>query len=120
MQADECLRDLVGIHQRVWAMDEQQVDVIGAQIAQAAVDRCLDVRGTGVVVLDAVLGALGFDQGDAALGDDLELFAQGGGQGQGLAESSLNAVTAVDVRMVDRGDAQLDAGFDEVDQGLGA
>lgn len=49
LQRDERVVDFVRIHQRIGAMDQQQIDVVGAQILQRPLDGLPDVRGACVV-----------------------------------------------------------------------
>jgi hypothetical protein len=104
--------DLVGVHQPVGAMHQQQVEVVGAQLGQRAVDRGQDVRRARVVAVRAVRRAARRHQLDADLADQLDALAQPRLQRERLAEQAFDAVAAVDVGMVEAGHAELDALLD--------
>ena len=113
--AGEGFGDLVEVHQRVGPVDQQQVEPVGMQLAQRFLGRGDDVRGAGVVMLDAVRRALRRDQLDAAFADQFDPVAQRRLAPQRFAEQALDAVAAVDVGMVEAGHAERDALLDEAD-----
>jgi hypothetical protein len=45
------------VHQRVGTVDQEEVEMVGAEVFQRPVDRAADVGGRGVVVTDTMLGA---------------------------------------------------------------
>jgi len=115
LQAAEGLGHFVEVHQRVGAVDQQQVQAVGAELAQRFLGRGDDVFETRVVVLDGVRRALAGQELDAALADDLDALAQAGLGAQGFAEQGLDAVVAVDVGVVEGGHAEGDAFLDKGD-----
>ena len=115
LEADEGLGHLVGIHQRVGAVDQQQIQVIGAELLQGGLGAGDDVALAGVVVIEGVFRLGG--EGDAALADNLHPAAQGGLQTQGLAEGLLALVTAVDVGVIYGGDPEIQVVFHQIQQG---
>jgi hypothetical protein len=107
--------DFIEIHQRIRTVDQQQVQVVGAQLAQRILGRGDDVAGAGVIVLDGVLRARIADQLDAAFADDLHAVAQRRLQRQRLAERGFHAIAAVDIGVVEAGHAHRQRLLDPLD-----
>ena len=78
--------DPIRLQQRIEAVQQQLLDMVAAQVAQAGVQRIAEVAHGQVVVLHAarVAGAVGLD--DADLGDQPQPLAQAGAQGHGGAD----------------------------------
>ncbi len=100
-------------------MDEQQVEAVGLQLAQGVLGRGHDVVTAGVVVVDAVARSVARHELDATLGHQLQPVAQPRLGGQRRAEQPFAGVAAVDVGVVERGDAQVEAAVDEAQQRAG-
>ena len=103
----ESLRHLLRLHQRVRAVQQQDVDVIGLKALQAA------VHGLQYVFLGKVIADAG---ADGALGLYHHMAAQF--RGQYLPEPALRLSPCVDVRMVEEIDARLHGSLHQLPQGL--
>ena len=101
----------VVIHQRVRAVNQQQVNGVNADVVQRALNAGLHMGAGGVVMFDAVVWPLIGQQHDVALGDDFHARLQARLGPQGRAEQSLAAVAAVNVGMVKSRDALVQAGL---------
>ncbi len=101
LQGDEGIGDLIGVHQGVRTVDQQQIQIVGAELVQRGVGTGDDMGLVGVVVVESVLRFGG--EGDTALGDDLHPVTQGRLKTQGVAKGLLALVAAVDVGVIDSG-----------------
>ena len=99
VQVGERARDLLGLDEGVGAVQQQDVEVVGAQ----GLERALDGRDE-VLVREVEVRALGHDAG---LGLDDPLRTLGGGEVERLGEATLAAVElgAVHVGVVEERDA---------------
>src|SRR5258706_3134634 len=95
-------------------MQQQQIQALDPEQTQRVLGRRDDMRAARVVVLDAVLRSHLRQELDAALGDDLDLALQVRSVSECAAEQALARVVDVDVRMVDRRDADLDCRSNQV------
>ena len=66
---------LVRVHQIVGAVEEEEVDMVDAELLQRAVDRAAEFLLAEIEVADAVVRPVRREALDAAFGDDLELVA---------------------------------------------
>jgi len=118
-QQPEGLGDLVGLHQRIGAMQQQDVQALGPQPFQAGLDRLDDVAAGQVVAL----GAVGIGETDAALALQHDALAQRGLTLEQRAEDRFGLAEGVDVGVIEQGDADVQRGLDArlgvVDVGLG-
>ena len=105
LQALKGVGHLVGVQQRVGAVDQQQVEVVGTQVAQRGLDTGGEVRRRGVVVLD-LPAALGDGRFDAALAHQLQFVAARGVGLQPAAEQRFTGEATVQVGVVEGADAQ--------------
>jgi hypothetical protein len=104
--------DVLDRHLRVDAVLVEQIDGVGAEPAQRAIDGVADVVG---VAGQPGLAALVVER-EAELGGDDDLVAHGG---EGFADKLLVDERAVDLGGVEEGDAAVDRGAQQVDH-LGA
>ena len=100
---------LVMVHQRVLPVHQQHVDALDLHQPQAVLDGLCDVRRTGVVIFHPCRRVASDRCHDVAFGDDLDLVLQMRRRPEGVAENFLGLVTAIDVGLVHRGDALLEA-----------
>lgn len=91
MQRDEGFGHVVGIHQRIRPVDQQQIEVVGMQMAQRLFRALYDMVAVGDVMADRIAGLGG--GGDAALGHQLQRLAQRRLQAQRVAERLFAGVT---------------------------
>ncbi len=112
LEVVERARHLVGLDERVGAVQQQHVEVVGAERGEGALDR-LDQ----VLVREVEVRPLA---DDAGLGLDGELLALRRRQPQGLGEAALAAVqvVAVHVGVVDEVDARVACGAHELADGV--
>ena len=103
MQPVERFRHLVRLHQRVGAMEQQHVDIIGFQAPQAALHAFEDVFAGKIVVAGP----------DAAFGLDQDFFAHVRAHADRLGEHLLAASAAIDVGIVEKVDALLERSTDQ-------
>ncbi|GAA3066495.1 hypothetical protein GCM10020254_07590 [Streptomyces goshikiensis] len=101
-------RGLVRVRERVGAVQQQYVDHVRAQPRQALFDAPDDARAAQVVPAGAVLPA----EADAALGLKGDPLAQAGCAREHFAEHGLGLAVAVDVGVVEGGDAAVEGRFD--------
>jgi hypothetical protein len=100
--------DVLDRHLRVDAVLVEQVDGVGAEPAQRAVDGLADVLGfAGQPGLAALLV-----EREAEFGGDDDPVPDGG---EGLADELLVAIRAVDLGGVEEGDSAVDRGAEQVD-----
>lgn len=99
MQMQEGFRHLIGVHQRVWAVNQQQVDAIRRQIDQRLLSALDDMRAVGDVMAEGVLRFCG--GGNPTLRDDLHAVAKCRNKLERLAECSFTQVATVNIRMID-------------------
>ena len=98
------------VHQRVGAVDQQQVNPVCAKGRQRGVDRGDDVIARGVVVFYPPVRIATDRRDDVAFCHNLDLVTQG--RSQGCAQDRLGRVTAVDVGLIQRCDALVEASVD--------
>ena len=103
------LGGFVSAGEPVRPMHQQQVNVLDAHEPQGLFRALHQPRRRGIVEGGLAVRMVVARNVDAAFGDDLQLLAQRGIQLQGLADELLHLVQAVNLRRVDRGDAQLHA-----------
>ena len=94
----------IGIHQRIGAVQQQHIQPLDLQALQRALHRGADVRRRGVVVLHPP-ATRRVRRLDAALADQLDVVAPRRVGLQPAAEQRLAAETAVQVGVVEAGDA---------------
>ena len=97
------------VHQRVLPVHQQHVDALDLHQPQAVLDGLCDVRRTSVVIFHPCRRVASNRRHDVAFGDDLDLVLQMRRRPEGVAENFLGLVTAIDVGLVHRGDALLEA-----------
>ena len=100
IERSERLVDLLGLHERVGAVEQQKVQIVGIQPAERAFDRLKDVF-PGEIEHDA--------RADSALGLKEEPLARNPGCSDSASKQSLALSLAVDIRMVEEIDSQLDS-----------
>jgi hypothetical protein len=100
--------DLLDRHLRVDAVLVEQVDGVGAEPPEGAVDGAADVLG---IAGQSGLAALLVER-EAELGGDDDLVAHGR---EGFADEFLVAIGAVDLGGVEEGDSAIDRGAQQVD-----
>lgn len=117
LERGEGLGHFARVRQRVGAVQQQDVDVVGPQPGQALLDAPHDAGAAQVVHP----GAVAVGEADPALGLYGDALAQAGRPGEHLAEHGLGLAVAVDVGVVERGDAavegRLHGGLGGVDVG---
>ena len=102
LQLVKGLPHLLRLHQSVGPVEQEQVQVVGAQAPQDAV----------YAVQDVLLGEVVHTGADAALALEHHLVPQAGLVLQHLAEGGLAVAAAVDVGVVEEGDAAVQRGAD--------
>lgn len=117
LEGDKGIRHFVCVHQGIRAVDQQQIQMVGAELLQRGLGAGDDVPLAGVVMIESVLRV--GSEGDAALADDFHPIAQGRLKAQGLAEGRLALVAAVDVGVVDGAHPQIQMVFHQIEQGGG-
>jgi hypothetical protein len=110
---------LRGRREPVGAVDQQHVQVVGAEQPQRFLGALHDAVGAGVVLGDLAIGVARHRHVDAALGDDLQLGAQPLVQAQRRAQAFLDLVSAVDLGRIDGGDPAFNAQLQPPHQPLG-
>ena len=105
VQCGERLRDFVRIHQRVRAVDQQQIDRIRRQIAQRLLSAMNDMVTIGNVVTKRMLWLGG--GGNTALGDNLHALAQMRRQLQRFAKRCFALIASIDIRVIDGRHAEI-------------
>ena len=95
-------------------MDQQQIEIVGTEVPQGIFRAADDMRAIGNIVTKRVFRFGG--GGDAALGDQLHTRAQRRGQPQRGAEGGFTLVVAINIRMIDGGDAQIKMLFNKAHQ----
>ena len=113
MQRDEGFGHVVGIHQRIRPVDQQQIEVVGMQMAQRLFRALYDMVAVGDVMADRIAGLGG--GGDAARSP---APATGAAPASGAARrrTPVRRRNPVDIRVVGGGDAQFNMLFDERQQ----
>ncbi len=118
-QALEGLGDLLGLHQRIRAMQQQDVQALGPRPLQAGLDRLDDVAAGQVVAAWALV----VGEADAALALQHDAVAQRGLAAEQFAEHRLGLAAGVDVGVVEQRHADVERGLDGrlrmVDMGVG-
>ncbi|MNG94953.1 hypothetical protein D3C79_539730 [compost metagenome] len=114
LEGDEGIGDRIGIQQRIRAVDQQQIQMVGTEFLQGGLGTGDDVGLAGVVVVEGMLRLGG--EGDAALADDFHPAAQGGLEAQGVTEGLLALITAVDVGVIYGGHPQIQVVFHQIQQ----
>ena len=104
MQCHKGFSHVVSRHQRIGAMDQEQIKAIGVEMAQRVFSALQDMVFIGDVVANLMLrpGA----GSNTAFGHNLQLVAQSGCQFQRLAKCRFTLVVTVDVGMVNGGNAK--------------
>ena len=102
VQVFEGFSDLIGIHQRVRTVDQQQIQMVGRQVSQRLFRAFHNMIAVSDVVAKRVFRAGG--GGDTAFSDDLHALAQMRSQFQRLAKGGFAQITTVNIRMVHGGD----------------
>lgn len=96
LEKRESLGDLVGIHQRILAEQQECIEPFRAEHGQPILSRRHDVRHAGVVHVPRMFGAPLVHELDVALRHDLQSIAQTGCLTEGGAEALLYRVAAID------------------------
>ncbi len=101
MQREKSFGYLVGVHQWVRLMDQQQVEMVRRQITQRLLGAEHDVIAVGNVVANGVLSAR--PGGDTAFADDFHPATQMRRSLQRFAKGSLTLIIAIDIGVIDGG-----------------
>lgn len=101
MQREKSLGYLVGVHQWVRPVDQQQVEMVRRQITQRLLGAEHDVIAVGNVVANGVLSAR--PGGDTAFADDFHPATQMRRSLQRFAKGSLTLIIAIDIGVIDGG-----------------
>lgn len=94
-------------------MDEQQINMIGRQQLQRCFRTGNNMRAVGDVMTQRIFRAR--RRGDPALGNNLHFFTQMRGQLQCLAKRRFTLVSAVNIGVIDGGNAQVQMFFNKAD-----
>jgi len=111
----QCVERLAGflrIDQRIRAMNEQEINIVGSHVAQGCLDRRIDMASRRIVMLDAGGGVTAGRRDDAAFGDDFDLVTQSRSSLQASTQNGFRRVSAVNIGLIHGGDALRQAGFD--------
>ncbi|SQC40773.1 Uncharacterised protein [Klebsiella pneumoniae] len=101
MQREKSFGYLVGVHQWVRPVDQQQVEMVRRQITQRLLGAEHDVIAVGNVVANGVLSAR--PGGDTAFADDFHPATQMRRSLQRFAKGSLTLIIAIDIGVIDGG-----------------
>ncbi len=101
MQREKSFGYLVGVHQWVRPVDQQQVKMVRRQITQRLLGAEHDVIAVGNVVANGVLSAR--PGGDTAFADDFHPATQMRRSLQRFAKGSLTLIIAIDIGVIDGG-----------------
>ena len=111
-QPEQPGRGLLRRGQPVRPVDQQHIDLLDPQFAQGALDTMLKGGRGRIVVSDAHAGLVFTRHADAALGHDLHPLAQAGRLRERAAKEPFARVVAVDIGVIERGDAAFQRGLD--------
>ncbi len=103
VQREEGFSHLVGVHQRIRPVDQQQIEMVRCQVAQRLLSAEHDVVPVGNVVTDGVFSAR--PGGNAAFADNLHPATQMRRQLQGFTKGGFTLVIAIDIGVIDGGNA---------------
>ena len=111
VQRIERARHFIRLHQRIGAVQQQDIQMVHAQARQAAFDRGHDMRVAEVVALRCARRIVG--EADAALRLQDHLRAEPGRGAQHIAEHLFGLAARIDVGVVEQGDAVGQRRFDQ-------
>ena len=102
MQRQESFSNLIGIHERVGTVDQQQVDMIRRQVHQRLLGAFDDVCAVGNVMTKGMFRFC--RRGNTAFGDNFHPLTQRRNQLEGFSERGFTRIAAINVSMIDGGD----------------
>jgi hypothetical protein len=114
VQGEEGFRHLIGIHQRIRPVDQQQIEMVGRQIAQRLLGAEHDMVAVGNIVADGVFSAR--FGGNPAFADNFHPATQMRRQLQRFAKGRLALIIAVNIGVIDGGNAQIQVLLNKADQ----
>ena len=106
------------LQMRVETVQHQRVDTVRMQRGQGGVERSLQMVGRQIVMMHAAWVARAAGHHDAYLRDQPEPRAQPRAQCERGADQRIGGVSAVDIGQIERVDAEVERGFQQIGHGL--
>ena len=113
VQFFESVGDVVSIHKRIGAVDQQQINMIGRQQLQRFFRTGNNMRAVGNVMAQRIFRAR--RRRDPAFGHNLHFFTQMGSQFHSLTKRRFTLISTVDIGVIDGGHAQIQMLFNKAD-----